>query len=215
LKAVDLAGKKGTPILFVGSAAEYGLVAAEDLPVREDRSPAPYNHHGISKLAQTLIGLAAVGAGHNVVIVRPGNILGARMPRHLLLGRVAEELHQIARGSQPPRIEVGNLDVARDFIDVESASRIYWTLLRNPGAYGEVVNVCSGKAISVRTLVERIIELSGISAELVCQPTLMRSHDPAVYVGSTSKLGQLIGQVPSFDMDKTLSSILSHMAREQ
>src|SRR5688572_24962574 len=91
LKATERADRKGIPILLVGTAAEYGLVSAEDLPVSEDYPPRPYNHHGISKFAQTLAGLAAAEAGHRVVIVRPGNIVGAGMPRHLLLGRIAEE----------------------------------------------------------------------------------------------------------------------------
>jgi len=214
LKAVDQAGAKGVPILLVGTAAEYGLVGIEDLPVREDHPPRPYNHYGISKLAQTLVGLAGSATGHKVVVARPGNILGPRMPRHLLLGRIIEELDRISRGLQAPRIEVGNLDVTRDFIDIESVTRIYWSLIRNPKAYGEVINVCSGEATPVRTLVEGAIRLSGIDVELVHQPALMRAHDPAVYFGSTDKLREFV-EVPSFETHKTLISILDGMARKQ
>ena len=214
LKAVEQAGKKGTPILLVGTAAEYGLVGIEDLPVREDHPPHPYNHYGISKLAQTLAGLAASAAGHKVVVVRPGNILGPRMPRHLLLGRILEELERIASGLQVARIEVGNLDVARDFVDVESVVKIYWSLIRDPKAYGEVINVCSGEAIPVRTLVEGVMKLSGIEAELVQQPALMRTHDLPVFTGSTEKLRRFV-EVPRFETHKTLTSILDHVTRKQ
>jgi GDP-4-dehydro-6-deoxy-D-mannose reductase len=206
--------QKGTPVLLVGTAAEYGLVGIEDLPVREDHPPHPYNHYGISKLAQTLAGLAASAAGHKVVVVRPGNILGPRMPRHLLLGRILEELERISSGLQGARIEVGNLDVARDFVDVESVVKIYWSLIRDPKAYGEVINVCSGEAIPVRTLVEGVMKLSGIEAELVQQPALMRTHDLPVFTGSIEKLRRFV-EVPRFETHKTLTSILDHVTRKQ
>jgi GDP-4-dehydro-6-deoxy-D-mannose reductase len=215
LGAIEQAGKKGIPTLFVGTAAEYGLVSENDLPVREDHRPRPYNHHGISKCAQTLVGLAAANTGHRLVIARPGNIVGPGMPHHLLLGRIVEELYRIGKGHQVPRIEVGNLDVSRDFIDVEDVSKIYWKLIRHPKAYGEVINVCCGEAIPVRTLVERLIEMSGIEAELAPQPTLMRTHDPVVYFGSTVKLSRFVDSVPRFEINRTLRSILDYAATRQ
>jgi len=210
-KAIGQAEAKETPVLLVGTAAEYGLLSIEDLPAREDHPPHPYNHYGISKLAQTLVGLAASSNGHKVVVARPSNIVGARMPRHLLLGRILEELDQISRGLQAPWIEVGNLDVTRDFIDVIDVVKIYWSLIRNPKAYGEIINVCSGEAIPVRTLVEGAIHLSGIHAELIHQPALMRTHDPAAYRGSTDKLSQFV-EVPRFETHKTLVSIFEGVA---
>jgi len=215
LNATEQAHKKGTPILLVGTAAEYGLVVKKDLPVREDHPPRPYNHHGISKLAQTLLALAQAQAGHRLVVVRPGNIIGSGMPPHLLLGRMVKEIERIANHEKEARIDVGNLDSARDFVDIDDVVEVYWNLIRNPKAYGEVVNVCSGEATPVRTVVERLIALSGVRVELVSQPGLRKTHDPAVYCGSVSKLGGLVERVPRFELDKTLKSILSSTALQQ
>ena len=44
-------------MILTGTSAEYGLVAKEQLPITEDTPAKPYDHYGISKLAQTLMGI--------------------------------------------------------------------------------------------------------------------------------------------------------------
>jgi nucleoside-diphosphate-sugar epimerase len=212
LHALDSAGQKGTPVLLVGTAAEYGLVNENDLPVRENQPARPYSHYGISKLAQTLMGLAAAEEGHRVVIVRPTNIVGPGMSSHLLLGRLTREIDRIAKGEKGPHIELGNLQAARDFIDVQQVVAIYWSLIGNPKAYGEVINVCTGQATPIRTIVENLIALSGVTVELSSKPALFRTRDPAVYFGCTDKLYRLIGSVPRLDLANTLQWILGSSA---
>jgi nucleoside-diphosphate-sugar epimerase len=215
LHALDSAGQKATPVLLVGTAAEYGMIAEKDLPVREDHPARPYNHYGISKLAQTLMGLAAAEEGHRVVIARPTNIIGPGMSSHLLLGRLAREIDRIAKGDKEPRIELGNLQAARDFIDVGDVVAIYWSLIRNPKAYGEVINVCTGQGTSIRTVVESLISLSGMAVELSSKPALFRTHDPALFFGCTEKLHRMVGSVPRLDLARTLRRILATLASKQ
>jgi nucleoside-diphosphate-sugar epimerase len=215
LHALDSAGQKGTPVLLVGTAAEYGMISENDLPIREDQPARPCNHYGISKLAQTLMGLAAGDEGHQVVVVRPTNIIGPGMSSHLLLGRLATEIDRIARGDQEPRIELGNLRAARDFIDVRDVVAIYWSLIRNPKAYREVINVCTGQATSIRTVVEGLITLSGMTVELYSKPALFRTDDPALHFGCPEKLRRMIGSVPQLDLANTLRWILTTLASKQ
>ncbi len=49
-------------------------------------------------------------------------------------------------------IELGNLDVARDFSDVREVASCYADLLTAPDAVGQTFNICSGQAYSLREI---------------------------------------------------------------
>lgn len=208
LRALMLGGLGTVPILLVGSAAEYGWVDQKDLPIREDYRCQPLDHYGISKLAQTLIGKAGARAGHSVVVARPGNIVGPGMGGHLLLAHVAKQVASIMQRKQEPILETGNLETARDFIDVSDAVRIYWELVQNPLAYGEIVNVCTGNPVVVGSMVERLIAISGTHIDVVSKHENFKKWDLPVYYGSTDKLMRFLGWKPRFQTDKSLKAVL-------
>jgi GDP-4-dehydro-6-deoxy-D-mannose reductase len=208
LRAMMLEGLGAVPILLVGTAAEYGWVDQKELPIREDHCCQPLDHYGISKLAQTLIGKAAARVGRPVVMVRPGNIVGPGMGRHLALARAARQVASIMKRNQEPVVEMGNLETARDFIDVSDAVRIFWELVQNPLAYGEIVNVCTGNPVAVGSFVERLIALSGTQIDVVSRSENFKKWDLPVYSGSTDKLKKFLGWEPRFQTDKSLKAIL-------
>ena len=208
LRAMMLAGLGAVPILLVGTAAEYGWVDQKELPIREDHRCQPLEHYGISKLAQTLIGMAAAHTGRPVVVVRPGNIVGPGMGGHLVLARAAKQVASIMQRKQEPLVEMGNLETARDFIDVSDAVRIYWELVQTPVAYGEIVNVCTGNPVAVGSIVERLIALSGTQMDVVSRSQNFKKWDLPVYCGSNDKLKRFLGWVPGFQIDRSLKAIL-------
>jgi GDP-4-dehydro-6-deoxy-D-mannose reductase len=207
-RALTLTGLAGVPVLLVGSAAEYGWVDEKDLPIREDHHCLPLDHYGISKFTQTLIGMTAARAGHRVVVARPGNIVGPGMGGHLVLARAARQVASIIQQKREPIVELGNLETARDFIDVSDVVRIYWQLAQNPAAYGEIVNVCTGNPVGVGSLVGRLIALSGTQIEVLSRSRRFKKWDLPVYSGSTVKLKKLLGWQPRFHTDKSLKAIL-------
>lgn len=208
LRAMKLAGLGAVPILLVGTAAEYGWVDQKELPIREDHCCQPLEHYGISKLAQTLIGMAAARTGRPVVVVRPGNIVGPGMGGHLVLARAAKQVASIMQRKQEPIVEMGNLETSRDFIDISDAVRIYWELVQTPVAYGEIVNVCTGDPVAVGSIVERLIALSGTQMDVVSRSKNFKKWDLPVYCGSNDKLKRLLGWVPRFQTDRSLKAIL-------
>lgn len=209
LNALECAQQKQTPVLFVGSAAEYGWVNREQLPVTEEFLGIPYSHYGISKLSQTFVGLKAARQGRRVVIVRPGNIVGPGMRDHLFLGNVIRQLREIMRSQRPPLVKIGNLDASRDFVDVLDVVEIYWKLIRTENAYGQVVNVCTGKAFTIDAVLRRLVALSGLAVELVAETRLLKNDDLPVYYGCTKKLRQLVGYVPTFCPEKSLKAMVN------
>ncbi|MBD2327817.1 NAD-dependent epimerase/dehydratase family protein [Alkalinema sp. FACHB-956] len=212
LHALDLSGLAANcPTLLVGTSAEYGVITPEQVPIHENTPVSPYHHYGISKLAQTHLGMAAARMGRPLVMVRPFNIIGPGMPRHLSVQSFATQVVKIGLGQQPPVIEVGNLGSSRDFIDVESTVRIYWQLLQNPQAYGEVINICSGQGVVMADLLQRLIQLSGVAVEVKVDPDRFKTLDIPVHYGCTQKLERFIHGVPHLDLDGTLQRVLDYL----
>jgi GDP-4-dehydro-6-deoxy-D-mannose reductase len=85
---------------------------------------------------------------------------------------------------------------------------IYWQLLQNPAAYGQVINVCSGQGIVMADLLQTLIDLSGVQVSVQVDPARFKALDIPVHYGCTQKLSKLLGNAPAFDLKATLQGIL-------
>jgi GDP-4-dehydro-6-deoxy-D-mannose reductase len=199
-------------VFLAGTAAEYGPVAQSDLPVTEATAPAPREAYGISKLAQTLHGLAAAERGLGVVIGRLYNAIGAGMPEHLALGSFAAQLARM--GPEGGVLLTGDLDVERDFIEVEQAARLIVTLSGRTDVTG-VVDLCSGAPTRLRALVEALVRHTGLRVEIRHDPlrggiTAHRRH-----FGAAQRLHALGLPVPSLDAERAVARIAAEVARRR
>ncbi|MGD1151741.1 MAG: NAD-dependent epimerase/dehydratase family protein [Syntrophales bacterium] len=198
-------------IVLMGSAAEYGPVEESAIPIREDQPPRPETLYGITKLSQTMIGLAFAREGMDVVVARPFNVLGVGMSDFLAIPGFARQLRDIKSGKTPAVLKTGNLDTSRDFISVNSCVQALWLLAKAEGASGRIVNICSGKACPIRSIVERMINMAGLSVRMEVDAGRMRRSDPRVNCGDPSLLQSLTGYVPGLTvlvMDEILASLL-------
>jgi GDP-4-dehydro-6-deoxy-D-mannose reductase len=202
------------PVLLVGSSAEYGSVPANELPIEEDQCPHPLSHYGISKLAQTHIGLAASRSGCRVVVVRPFNVVGPGMPEHLALQSFATQIRRIGKGLSQPVIEVGNLNASRDFVDVRDAVETYWKAIRSKTCHGQVLNVCSGHATRLSDVLSMLLSRAGVEAEIRQDPARIRALEAETHFGSTRKLDALLGAKPRRPLRETLGDVLAHTLPE-
>jgi GDP-4-dehydro-6-deoxy-D-mannose reductase len=210
LTASREANLEDRPLLLVGSAAEYGQITAQDLPVTEETVCRPSSLYGISKLAQTLIGLAAADNRRRpIVVVRPFNIIGVGMPEYLALESFRRQIERIKADEQPPLIRVGNLNASRDFVDVEDVVQLYWALVQNRHAYGQIVNVCTGTVTSIGTILNLLIQASGLSIEVEADKARIKDVDVAVHYGSDKKLQRLIGNFQYTPVKKTIQKIMA------
>lgn len=214
LSAMDLAGFRRRPVVLAGTAAEYGAIPPERLPVTEDYPPNPYGHYGISKLAQTFEALAWSKSGGCAVVARPSNIIGPGMKETLVIGSFARQIADILKGRRPAFIETGNLNSTRDFIDVMDVTKILWRLAQEPTAQGEIVNVCSGRAVPISELLATLIRLSGVSIEIRIDPSRFKPIDVPSHYGSIKKLEHLLsGNLELTNLEDSLQKILEHALR--
>jgi nucleoside-diphosphate-sugar epimerase len=105
-------------------------------------------------------------------------------------------------------IELGNLDVARDFSDVRTVAETYVRLLTADDAVGGTFNVCSGRAVSLRSVVDMVSRVSGHSMEVKVNPEFVRANEVRSLCGSAAKLRGVIGALHAISLEETLSWML-------
>ncbi len=169
LEAVAQTGLQSR-VLVVGSGEEYGHVAAADLPIDEETPLRPTSPYAVSKVAQDYLGLQYyLSAGVPAIRVRPFNHIGPRQRRGFVAPDFASQIAEIEAGLRPAQVTVGELDVARDFSDVRDIVAGYYLALTQ-GEPGEVYNLGSGQAHTVRALLDTLIRLAGLQISVVQDP---------------------------------------------
>jgi nucleoside-diphosphate-sugar epimerase len=203
-------GNLNCPVVLTGTSAEYGLIANEQLPITENTSAKPYDHYGISKLAQTLMGIRESRDGLPLIMIRPFNIIGPGMPEHLALQSFVQQVIKIMQKKSESIIETGDLSPTRDFVDVRDVADLIWQLLRNPSAYGEVINICTGIGTSIGDLLYKLMDAANINSEVRTVLHKIKHVDVPVHFGSNEKLLKLTGFIPRRNLNTTLMDVLNY-----
>ena len=124
----------------------------------------------------------------------------------------AKQLAEIECGRRAPVLEVGNLDAVRDFSDVRDVVRAYWLLLEK-GTPGEVYNVCSGRGIAIREVLERLIARARVRVEVRVEAGRLRPSDVPALVGDPERLRRATGWQPCLPIERTLEDLLDDWRR--
>lgn len=204
LQALRSAECAGARIVSIGSLAEYVLCGPEAL---DESAPcggaSPY---GRTKWAQSLLALA-IGRqfGIATLVARPSNLIGPGLPDRFVAGGLCS---QFAHANGVSEIEIGNLESARDFVDVRDAVDAYWLLVRQ-GRAGEIYNVCSGRPTTVRQLLDHFSKVSGTNPSVRVDPARIRTADPSVVYGTFSKLQDETGWEPRISLRKSVEDMLA------
>ena len=160
--------------LLIGSAEEY---APKDSPLKETDALEASNPYGITKVAQeNFANLYRKKFGMQIVCTRSFNHTGVGQLLSFALPSFCKQVADMDRSGKPGKIYVGNLSVFRDFSDVEDVVHVYRMLLETENDY-TVYNVGSGKAHSMRELLQMIIDLAKVQIEVVQDPEKMRPVD--------------------------------------
>jgi GDP-6-deoxy-D-talose 4-dehydrogenase len=204
LDALLASGTIPRRIVLASSANVYGN--ARDDPVTEQTPPAPVNHYAASKLAMEH--LAATYADRlPIVVTRPFNYTGVGQAPHFVIPKLVEHFALRLRV-----VELGNIDVVRDFSDVRAVAHAYVRLLEAQDA-APVINLCSGAGRSLRSIIAQLAELSGHRLEVRVDPSLVRSNEVHRLVGSTQLVATTLGTLPYQDFEATLAWMLAERSK--
>lgn len=196
LEALDHAPVTPRVVVLASSANIYGNAMVE--PITEDTPPAPANDYAVSKLAMEY--MARLWEDRlPIVITRPFNYTGIGQGRQFLVPKIVDHY---ARGAQ--QIELGNIDVARDFLDVRDVARLYRMIVERAPA-GATLNLCSGRAHSLREIIDMVGEIAGYSIDVRVNPAFVRGNEVKRLVGSPRQVVEVIGGFSERPLINTLA----------
>ena len=205
LEALARAARKPDRVLLASTATVYADPGAE--PITESSALAPTTHYAVSKLAMEEMA-KLFAAQLPLVIVRPFNYTGPGQHEPFVVPKIVRHFAERAAV-----IELGNLDVVRDFQDVRTVADIYARLLAVPGVAGRTFNICSGRGVSVRAIVDTLAELTGHRIEVRINPEFVRASDPARFVGAPAALAAAVGSLSAIPFATTLADMLAEYPR--
>ena len=186
-------------IILASSATVYGNQGLEVLD--ESLCPLPANHYGASKYA-----MECLARGYfqklPIIITRPFNYTGVGQAEHFLIPKVVKHYKE-----KKETIELGNLDVSREFNDVEFVCEVYKRLLECE-AKSEIVNLCSGVGIKLLDVIDTMNELAGYEIEEKVNPVFVRKDEIKSLTGSTNKLFDVVGDVEQKELKDMLRAML-------
>jgi len=181
-----------------------------DDPVSEDSPFLPTSPYAVSKIAQDMHALQfGLERGLQIVRARPFNFMGPGQEEGFVAADFAWQVARIEAGQQSPVMNVGNLAARRDFCDVRDVVRAFSLLLAR-GTAGRAYNVASGKAYSIRSLLDRLLAISSVAIDVRVDESRLVPLDVPLKRGDNRRLRAATGWQPKFSLQQSLLDLLQH-----
>jgi nucleoside-diphosphate-sugar epimerase len=199
LEALESQGGGLQSVLLASSANIYGN--KNEGVLAETALPNPCNDYAVSKYAMEQMAFLWKER-LPIFLTRPFNYTGVGQGENFLIPKIVSHFKQ-----RKDVIELGNIDVNRDFNDVRMVAKCYCQLLEKP-PIGEVVNICTGKVHSLKNIIEICQQLTGHKINIKVNPLFVRANEVRTLVGDTSKLIKLTGTSEMISLEETLQWML-------
>lgn len=195
LEALARASAPPRVVVLASSANVYGNADVE--PITEDTPAAPVNDYAVSKLAMEHMARLWMDR-LPIVITRPFNYTGVGQAEHFLVPKIVS--HYQRRASE---IELGNIEVVRDFLDVRDVASAYRRIVDSAPA-GKTFNICSGRGHSLGYVVHTLADIAGYEIAVQVNPDFIRANEIKRLVGSPQELVSNIGMHRILPFEMTL-----------
>jgi GDP-4-dehydro-6-deoxy-D-mannose reductase len=192
------------------SSASYGIVEEINNPIKEETKLLPLTPYGISKVAQEQLGyLYYKNYGIQTYMTRFFNQVGPGQNERSSIQTFCKQVAMIEKGDLPPIIKVGNLNPKRDFTDIRDTVKALDLLLLK-GRPGEVYNIGSGKAISIRRVLDIILQKADCKVEVEIDASRLRINDEPILQGNINKFQADTSWKPVYKIEETIDTILNY-----
>jgi nucleoside-diphosphate-sugar epimerase len=195
LDGISALDKKVNKVILASSATVYGDQSSNVWS--ESMLPLPVNHYGCSKLSMEYMARTYFDK-IPIIIVRPFNYTGIGHAQHFLIPKIVKAYQDKKSG-----IELGNLDVSREFNDVRDVCLKYHDLLEC-NASSEVINICSGRSVSLTRIMGLMNSIAGYNMEITVNPAYVRENEIKDLSGDCIKLNKYTQSNFSYQIEDTL-----------
>lgn len=201
LKALEVLEVSPEKVILASSANVYGSNSGK--LIKEDCAPRPVNQYAMSKLAMEYMSLLHANT-LPILFTRPFNYTGVGHDSRFVIPKIIEHF-----ALRKPGIELGNLDVEREYNDVRNVAQIYIELLKK-GCKGEIYNIASGRTYSLEVVIDLLRNIAGQSLNVSVNPAFVRKNDIEVLSGDPEKLERCIGRINWYGLRNTLVWMLAN-----
>jgi nucleoside-diphosphate-sugar epimerase len=182
-------------ILIASSANVYGNAKAEK--ITEDTPLNPANDYAISKVAMEYMAQLWMDR-LPITITRPFNYTGVGQSEDFVIPKIVRHFKE-----KKDFIDLGNIEVWREFNDVRSIASIYQKLIELKPVFGPV-NLCSGKMYSLKEIIEMFSLITNHKINIKVNKDLIRKSEVKKLAGDPDKLKSVIGDNKFFDIKETI-----------
>ena len=196
----------GVKVLVVSSGYVYGR--PDLLPIKEDH---PLNGEGVyaeSRIKQEGL-VKSYEKKMDIVVARSFNHTGPVQNDSFVVPKIISQVIEIKKGSRD-FLELGNVDIRRDILDVRDVVRAYVMLL-DQEKFGITCNVCRGRSISLKEVVEYGKVFAGLGKiEIKANPEFIHKDEVLDFCGDNGYLRDLIDWGPQVDYEIMLRGIFNY-----
>ena len=185
---------------FASSANIYGN--SKQVVLNETTPLKPVNDYGLSKKGMEEL-LYLWREKIPISITRPFNYTGRGQTENFLIPKIVE-----AFKLKKQRLELGNLEVSRDFSDVRFIANAYLTVATQKSGF-RILNLCSGNLVSIREIVSVCTSLTGHRLEVVSNPNFRRRNEILKLKGDTTQMVKYLGYRSAYSIKDTIGWMLA------
>jgi dTDP-glucose 4,6-dehydratase len=154
-------------IIHTSTSEVYGT--AQYVPIDEKHSLQAQSPYAASKIAADKIAESYyLSFGLPIAILRPFNTFGPRQSLRAIIPTI------ISQAIDGEKIRLGNIEPRRDFLFVKDTVRGFIELVKCSKAVGKVVNIGTGRDISIGELVKKILDQMGKRREIKAERRRIR-----------------------------------------
>ena len=196
--------------LYVSSSDVYGVVNADEQPISETTPCRPRSPYAVSKIAaEALCYQWNQTSDIDISVARPFNHTGPGQNECLVVSNFAKQLVEIKYNQRDPILNVGDIDVRRDFTDVRDIVEAY-TLLIKGAPRGEIYNICSGTSLAIRDIIDIMMDELCLEVEIKKDERRFRTSEQRIVTGNNTKIRTEFGWEPRVAIRDSIRDILEY-----
>jgi len=206
--------KKNSPrskIFIASTAAVYGNVSDESLPIKETLATNAVDAYGASKACAEILSKQYYNNFNlNIIIARTFNFLAPAGGNTFVEKNFLPQIKLIKEGKNKV-FKTGDLNTCRDFLDVRDGVEAYLKLMKR-GKPGEIYNICSNKGVSTKYILDLLLKKTGFKnkIKIIRDPKLVRSIDIKKSFGDNAKIISQTDWHPKISIEKTIQELLEN-----
>jgi nucleoside-diphosphate-sugar epimerase len=186
-------------ILIASSANVYGNATVDR--IAEDTPLNPANDYAVSKVAMEHMAKLWMDR-LPITITRPFNYTGVGQSKDFVIPKIVRHFKD-----KKDIIELGNIEVWREFNDVRSLANIYQKLIELKPLYG-AINLCSGVTYSLKEIIEMVSLASNHKINIKVNKDLIRKSEVKKLAGDPNRINSIISGIEFINLKDTLSWML-------